>query len=244
MASRPPRVRSFELAPGRVIGGKYVVQRRLGAGWEGEVYQVVERRTGATRAAKVFFPQRNQGDRALRYYARKLERLRGCPLLITYHHSEVLRWRGLQVSVLISELVEGRLLEDFIAAQPRRRLPLFEALHILYGLAAGVETIHDRREYHGDLHTGNVIVRRRGIGFDLKLVDFFDQGKADRYQMREDVVDLIHLFTECLGGRPAYAGLPKVAKGIIRGWRRDLLARSFPTAGHLRRHLENLSWDE
>nr|MBC8329193.1 protein kinase [Planctomycetota bacterium] len=208
MPPRPPRVHSFELAPGRMIGGKYTVESRLGGGWEGEVYKVVERRTGASRAAKLFFPQRNQGDRALRYYARKLEKLRSCPLIITYHHSETLRWRGLLISVLISEYVEGQILEDFLARQPRKRLPVFEAMHLLHGLAAGVEMIHELREYHGDLHSRNVMVSRRGIGFDLKLVDLFDQGKAGRFNIREDVVDLVRVFRECLGGAPAYAKLP------------------------------------
>ncbi|MBC8330132.1 MAG: hypothetical protein H8E31_15450, partial [Planctomycetes bacterium] len=44
------------------------------------------------------------------------------------------------------------------------------------------------------------------------------------------------------GGHPAYAKLPPQAKGIIRGMRRGLLAKSFPTAGHLRRHLETFAW--
>ena len=242
MPSGPPRIQHFELAPGRVIGGKYVVEGRLGGGGEGEVYKVVERRTGASRAAKLFFPQRNRGDRALRYYAQKLERLRGCPLIITYHHSETHRWRGHQISVLISEFVEGELLEQFIRKQRGRRLPVFEALHLLHGLAGGVERIHELREYHGDLHSENVLVQRRGIGFDLKLVDLFDQGKATRFNIREDVVDLVRMFRDCLGGAKAYAKLPPEAKGIIRGMRRDLLAKSFPTAGHLRRHLETFSW--
>lgn len=240
---QPPRVRRFELAPGRVIGGKYVVERLLGRGWEGEVYKVHERRTGASRAAKVFFPQRNQGDRALRFYARQLEKLRRCPLIITYHHSEQLRWRGLEVSVLISEYVEGTLLEDYIAAQPQSRMPLFEALHVLHGLAAGVEKIHDLREYHGDLHEGNVLVKRRGIGFELKLVDFHDRGRAALKNIRADVVDLVRTFCTCLGGRGAYPGMPPLARGIIRNLRRDLIARDFPTAGHLRRFIEALSWE-
>jgi serine/threonine protein kinase len=242
MSTRPPRIHSFELAPGRVIGGKYVVEERLGGGWEGEVYRVVERRTGATRAAKVWFPQRNPGDRSFRYYAKKLEKLRRCPLIITYHHSELMRWRGLELSVLISELVEGQLLEQFVASRPRKRLTLFEALHLLHGLAVGVEKIHELREYHGDLHTENVMISRRGIGFDLKLIDILDQGRPTRANIREDVVDLVRIFRDCLGGAPAYAGLPAEAKGIIRGMRRDLLAKSFPTAGHLRRHLEGFAW--
>ncbi len=80
------KIESFDLHAGRVIGGKYVVDGRLGGGWEGEVYKVLERKTGAWRAAKLFFPQRNLGDRAVTFYAKKLERLRKCPIVIQYHH--------------------------------------------------------------------------------------------------------------------------------------------------------------
>ena len=48
--------RRFDLQAGRVIGGKYEVIAHIGHGWEGEVYRVVERATGAIRAAKLFLP--------------------------------------------------------------------------------------------------------------------------------------------------------------------------------------------
>jgi hypothetical protein len=137
--ARAPAVRSFDLAPGRLIGGKYEVECRLGAGWEGEVYKVVERRTGAARAAKLFFPRRNVRDRAVTFYARKLERLSDCSIVIQYHHSETIRHRGQAITCLISEYVEGELLSAFIARHPGRRLHPFEALHLIYALALGLE---------------------------------------------------------------------------------------------------------
>ena len=79
-SSRSRPVPGFDLAPGREIGGKYAVDTLLGKGWEGEVYRVVEKRTGALRAAKLFFPERNPNNRAVDFYARKLERLRSCTL--------------------------------------------------------------------------------------------------------------------------------------------------------------------
>ena len=63
MARQNFRLDSFDLQPGRVIGGKYVVDGMLGAGWEGEVYRVVETRTKIHRAAKLFFPRRTCSTR-------------------------------------------------------------------------------------------------------------------------------------------------------------------------------------
>lgn len=233
---------SFDLPPGRRIGGKYVVEGFLGAGWEGEVYKVTEIRTGIPRAAKLFYPHRNERDRAVRFYATKLDRLRHCSIVIQYHHSETLRFRGAPVTCLISELVEGHLLADFIAMQPGHRLPPFEALHLLHALAAGLEQIHVRKEYHGDLHEDNVLVKRRGIGFEVKLVDFYHWGRPTAAKIREDVIQLIRLLYDALGGQARYAKHPPEIKAICCGLRRDLISRRFPTAGHLREYLESFPW--
>ncbi|MFV2067521.1 MAG: hypothetical protein ACC645_11120, partial [Pirellulales bacterium] len=54
------RINAFDFRPGRVLAGKYEVVSRLGAGWEGEVYMLREMPTGIERAAKFFFPHRNE----------------------------------------------------------------------------------------------------------------------------------------------------------------------------------------
>ncbi|MHC4949009.1 MAG: protein kinase domain-containing protein [Planctomycetota bacterium] len=242
MTTRSRRIDSFDLAPGRRIAGKYVVDSMLGRGWEGEVYKVVESKTDVTRAAKVFFPHRNERDRAVTFYARKLERLRRCDIVIHYIHTESIRLRGVPVTCLISEYVEGELLEDFVARQRGRRLAPFAALHLLYALATGLEQIHRVKEYHGDIHPGNILIRRQGIFFDVKLVDFYHWGAATAAHIREDVADLVRLFYDALGGRARYATQPAEIKAICCGLRRDLLARRFPTAGRLREYLETFAW--
>jgi hypothetical protein len=237
------RIEAFDLPTGRLISGKYVVEGLLGAGWEGEVYRVTEVRTGIPRAAKVFYPDRNPRDRALKFYANKLERLAKCSMVIRYHHSESFKCRGVPVVALISELVEGEILESFIRRQPGRRLRAFEALHLLHALVSGVEEIHLQREYHGDLHDGNVLVQRRGIGFEVKLLDFFHWGRPSRANMQDDVVQLVRLLYDSVGGRERYAAQPPEIKTICCGLRRGLIVRRFPTASHLRRHLESFAWD-
>jgi tRNA A-37 threonylcarbamoyl transferase component Bud32 len=235
---RAPRIESFDFAAGRVLASNYRVESKLGSGWEGEVYRVVERRTGVHRAAKLFFPHRNEGDRAVTFYARKLDRLKDCPIVIQYFHSERIRYRRVPITCLVSEYVEGELLTSYVQRQPGKRLHPFEAMHLLYALTRGMEQVHRHREYHGDLHAENVMVRRRGIFFDVKVVDFYHWGAPTTARMREDVFDLIKLFYDAIGGRKHYAKQPPGVKAICRGLRRDLIARSFPTAEHLRHHLE------
>ncbi|MEQ8195675.1 MAG: hypothetical protein RIB59_14415, partial [Rhodospirillales bacterium] len=57
---KPPKIEKFDLEPGRKIAGIYEVEEFLGGGYEGEVYKVVESRTGISRTAKLFFPHRNE----------------------------------------------------------------------------------------------------------------------------------------------------------------------------------------
>ena len=241
MPARVPKIEAFHFSPGRVLAGKYEVQAYLGSGWEGEVYRVSELRTGIPRAVKVFYPQRNVRDRAVRFYARKLDRLRKCSIVIQYHHSEPIRFRGSQVTCLISDLVEGELLAGFVARRPGKRLPPFEALHLLHALAGGLEQIHCLKEYHGDMHDGNVLVARRGIHFEVKLVDFFYWGRPDRGKIRDDVIQLVRLLYDMVGGQRHYAKQPAEIKAVCCGLRHDLITRKFPTAGHLRQHLDTFS---
>ena len=69
---------TFALQPGRKLGPGYEVVELLGTGWEGEVYRVVELRTGIHRAAKMFFPHWEDARKALIKYAKRLDRLADC----------------------------------------------------------------------------------------------------------------------------------------------------------------------
>lgn len=236
-------IRSFNLHSGRVLAGKYKITQKLGAGWEGEVYLVEEQATGIERAAKIFFPQRNQGGKAVKFYARKLHKLRHCPFIIQYHTQELLRLRGLSVSCLISEFVAGELLRDFIKRQPGGCLTPFQAVHLLHALAQGIECVHAMGDYHGDLHAENIIVQRFGLGFELKLLDIFHWGSSKAENIHDDVINLVHIFYEALGGRACYAEQPKVIKSICCGLKRSMILKKFKSAGKLRAYLEKIVWD-
>ncbi len=241
--TRPEPIDGFELHPGRCLARKYIVGELLGKGWEGEVYHVTEKATGVERAAKFFYPPRNPRNRVVNFYARKLEKLRSCPIVIQYHTQESFRYQGHDITFLVSDYVEGELLTEFLARQPGKRLTSFEGLHLLYALVCGVEQIHALREYHGDLHSDNVIVNRRGLGFDLKLIDMYPWGRPTRAHLHDDVVFLIRLFYDAVGGARHYPRQPQQVKHICCGLKRTLIERKFRTAADLRKHLENIDWD-
>jgi len=234
---------SFKLQAGRKLAGKYVVGDLLGKGWEGEVYHVTETSTGIERAAKIFYPVRNPNNATIRSYARKLNRLRNCSILIQYHTQDSFYWRAQKTPFLVSEYVEGELLSDLIARQPGKRLTPFEALHLLNALVLGVAEIHSAGEYHGDLHSDNVIVTRYGLGFKVKLVDMFHWGSANRRHLQDDLVQLIQLFYEAVGGKKHYAKQPRWVKSICCGLKRSLILKKFRSAHALRDYLATLDRD-
>lgn len=242
MKAKAPRISSFKLLAGTLLAGKYEVVLRLGSGWEGEVYLVRECGTRIERTVKIFFPRRNLGNRALRFYARKLHKLRHCPIVIQYHTRDTFVFNGLPVSFLVSEFVEGELLSDFLKRQSGRRLNPFQGVHLLHALAVGIELIHNVGEYHGDLHTDNVIVLRHGLGFELKLLDMFSWGSPNAENIQHDVFDLIRIFYDALGGQRWYRRQPQEVKDICKGLKRSLIAREFRSAGQLCQYLEMMEW--
>jgi serine/threonine protein kinase len=236
------RIRRFDLEEGTELANTYIVEQLLGRGWEGEVYRVRDRHTGIRRALKLFFPQRNPRNVTLRRYAKKLEKLRRCDLVIQYHHTDTIEFDGWEVACLVSELVEGPVLGDYLKSLPGRRMPPFDALHLLYALAIGMEEVHLAREYHGDLHDGNVFIEREGIFFRPKVFDFFHRGPTRRANQQDDVTDLVRILYDATGGANTYRGQPEFIKAICCGQRNDLVRKRYPTVSHLRRYLESFTW--
>jgi tRNA A-37 threonylcarbamoyl transferase component Bud32 len=241
-AHRQHQIDSFKFQPSTLISDKYRIIEHLGAGWEGEVYLIKETKTGIERTAKFFYPQRNPRDKALKFYARKLHKLRQCHMVIHYHTQERMEYNGIPVSLLVSEYVHGELLSDFINRQQGKRLNPFQAVHLLYALAKGIGCIHQKGEYHGDLHPENIIVQRCGLTFELKLLDMFHWGKPSASNIKNDVIDLIRIFYDALGGQKHYSMQRSEIKQICCGLKHSLITKKFRTADQLRVFLELMAW--
>src|SRR3954466_14014718 len=119
---RASKVKRFDFPPGRTVAGKYVIDRPLGSGWEGEVYVITEKTTGIRRAAKFYYPHRDPTGKAAIAYARKLDALRHRILLMQYHHQELVSVRKKRVMVVISDLRAGKKLSELLASPRRTRL--------------------------------------------------------------------------------------------------------------------------
>ena len=215
----------LRLQPGAILAGKYLVEEQVGSGWEGQVYRVVEKRTGAMRAAKLFYPERNRGGRTVARYARKLEALRDCPLTLHYHHSETLEIHSREVTCLISEFVDGEILGRLRRRSPGQRLAPFEGLTSF--------TPSPRASRASTLPSSTTAICTRTTSSSV--------GSASASTSRSSTFTTVGA-VEALGGSRRYARLPDELRWICAGLKHGLIRARFPTATRLREHLERMTW--
>ena len=108
----------------------------------------------------------------------------------------------------------------------------------------GIAPIHERGEYHGDIHDDNVMIRRRGIGFEVKLLDFFDLGKPTKSKIYKDVLNLVQVFHTLVGGQDTIQRAAEGREEYHSGAEGFIDSCAISERGDIQRHLENLDWSE
>lgn len=234
----------FDFEHGRKLLGRYQVISKLGSGYEGEVYKVEENLTKKMRAIKLYYPERNVKFKISTRYAQKLDKLNSSQIVMNYHSHETILFKGHKIACIVSEFIEGEMLGSFVNKQRGNRLGVFPALHLLHSLAKGLEVIHMSGEYHGDLHTENVMIRKFALEFDIKILDFHHWGDSVKDNRDEDIIKTIRIFYDILGGAKQYPKHPDSIKYIICGLKRSLILKRFKTIGQLRTHLQTMEWSD
>jgi predicted Ser/Thr protein kinase len=178
-APQPHDAEPLPLLPGTVIG-RFEVQRELGRGGFGVVYEARDLDLGRQVALKIVKPGRfTEEEGKVVREAEAIARLTH-PNLITLY--DVGRSDG--IPYLVFEFLRGKTLQG---RMDDGRMPLQEAVHIATEIARGLAHAHAEGVVHRDLKPSNVFVTTKG---QVKILDF---GMAHAFGRRRQS-----------GGTPAY----------------------------------------
>ena len=195
----------------RTVHGKYRLERVIGTGGMGAVYEASDLRLGRQVALKVLLARNFGNPSALRRFEREaqaLARLRH-PNIVTVHDCGSL---GSEGAYLVMELLKGTTL--------RREIDRAGTLHPSVAaewfdqILAGVAAAHAAGVIHRDLKPDNVIVTRDAQGQEvLKILDF---GLAKLSFGEPPDPKSLHAARH----RPGYAALHVARAALGRGHRR------------------------
>ena len=174
--------------------------------------------------------------------AQKLHRLRSCDILMQYRTQEVVQYQGEAVTFMISDSIDGELLSDAIEDQPKGYFTILEALHIIHTLCNGLTKVHNSRDFHGAIAADNILIRRQGLGFQVKLIDLDVSEGNVAAGIASDTFAVIKLLYKLLGGSTTYRNLPLPIRQTIGGLKRATIKGKFKNANDVKNHLEDLQW--
>ena len=157
----------------RTLAGRYHLERRLGRGGMGTVYEATDSGLERRVAVKVIRDQLAGSAEAARRFKREARAAAGFshPNVVTVHDYGVAEERH---AFLVMELLEGSTLRDEL--RRRLRLDPRRTVEIFRGACAGVDAAHRRQIIHRDLKPENIFLAR-SEGFDkpgevVKVLDF------------------------------------------------------------------------
>ena len=162
-------------APARVLGGRYALVRRLGAGGMAEVYLALDQALGRQVAVKLLHPAFAADPRFVERFRREA---RAAAALNHPHIVAVYDW-GTEAPqagappgapYMVMEYVPGPNLKEEV----RRRgpLPEPEALRIGEQVAGALAAAHARGVVHRDVKPQNILLVREGEDVVAKVTDF------------------------------------------------------------------------
>ena len=217
-----------QVCEGRFLAARYKVQRRLGSGGMGEVWQALDTELDnlpvAIKVLPVVLARNAHSIKALKREAAvalKLTHPNICRLH-TFHSDG-------DVKFLVMEYIDGHTLEELLDEKPDRRMTLAELLPIATQIAAALDYAHGLKPpvLHRDIKPSNIMVTREGAA---KLLDFGIAREMkdsvtrvtgretsgtllymspEQFQGRtptpaSDIYSLAATLYECLGGHPPF----------------------------------------
>jgi tRNA A-37 threonylcarbamoyl transferase component Bud32 len=206
-------------SPGNVLNGRYRLERRLGGGTMGTVWEASDLHLERTVAVKELipgpFPDEDAATRRERVKreATALAQVEH-PVIVTVHDLISVGRSG--VPWIVMGYVPGRPLSEIIGEQKDAPLPEQKIAAIALAVLDGLRACHTSRPrvYHRDVKPGNIVVGPDG---SVHLVDFGIArivGKVPLTDDRAIVGTPEFLAPELLDGEPAGPGTDLWALGV------------------------------
>ncbi|MDA2913138.1 protein kinase [Acidobacteriia bacterium AH_259_A11_L15] len=153
----------------RLLADRYRLERRLGRGGMGTVYEATDTALERRVAAKVIRDELVGSAEAAERFRREARAAAAFahPNVVTVHDFGVAADTR---AFLVMELLQGTPLREEL--QQEKRLPARRTVEILRGVCAAVEAAHHRQMIHRDLKPENVFLVRGEPGEIPKVLDF------------------------------------------------------------------------
>ncbi|MFG2016645.1 serine/threonine-protein kinase [Actinomadura geliboluensis] len=158
---------------GMELGGRYLLERLIGRGGMGEVWQGTDRRLRRPVAVKVLSPDAATGDTAVARLRREAEAagaLQHPAITVVFDVGEepLPDVPGGRLVYLVMELLDGRDLRTVLGVAPGG-LPVPQAVSLAAQVAEGLAAAHARGVVHRDVKPANLFVLPDGR---VKICDF------------------------------------------------------------------------
>jgi len=157
------------LKAGDVLDGRYRLERRIGGGGMGDVWEGTDTILWRTVAVKVLLADLvdDRGFRErFRREARAIAVMQGPGVVEVYDYGEI-EDEDAQLAYLIMEYVDGKPLSRLLGLWGK--LAAADALRVVGGVAEALQVAHAAGIVHRDIKPGNILVRGDG---SVVLVDF------------------------------------------------------------------------
>lgn len=157
------------LVPGDLVGDRLVVQRHIGGGGLGEVYEVLHKFTRHRRALKVLRPHFRRNAEVVERFlleASAAGRI-GNPHVVETFDAGFLDDGS---PFIVMEFLEGKSLNEVLKEHGSLEHSLVAALMVQ--VAAGVQAAHDAGVIHRDLKPGNLFLTERDGKAFMRVLDF------------------------------------------------------------------------
>jgi eukaryotic-like serine/threonine-protein kinase len=200
-------------APGKLIASSYRLQRIIGRGGMGEVWEACNVRLGALVAIKLIRSgnaPRSARDRLIQE-ARATARLRHRSIVRVFDVGQTDHAEPFVVMERLSGENLGQRLQRLGVLSPS------EAVKIMLPVVEALNHAHNQGIYHRDVKPDNVFLEQAEHGFQPKLLDF------GLVRLEEEAANLKLTETGMAVGSPAYMS-PEQARGYRVGKEGDLWA--------------------